>query len=361
MELKEYQAGSIQEALNLVRRDLGSDALILSTRKLRGAKSASGGSARSGQELFEISAVAGGIHTDSGSNHFDPSSLNSLKSELMSLREMIFLLSRSAHLMEGFRINPEAIDLYARLIRSGIAEPYAQLFLEKGGAFKANEQTASNNVYERVLKEIMKVVDVSEPFDQSEERVVAAFVGPTGVGKTTTIAKLAAELSLKQKKTIGLISIDNYRIGAIEQLKTYAGILDVPCFPAFNNDDLQFALKQMKEKDVILIDTAGQSHYDMARMEEMEKLIGRDRSINTHLLLSTVTSELEMGHVARNFGQLNFSAYIFTKTDETRARGVIINQLLKLRMPISFITTGQRVPEDISKATRTGILRLIFE
>lgn len=360
MKVKRYRAGTIAEAVNLVKRDFGPDALILSTQKLPNEK---GSLAYRGEELFEVSAVADRTHKDSirPGRTSDPCSLSSLKSELMSIREMIFLLSRSGHLMEGFRVNPGAIHLYAKLIRSGVAEPYAQLFLEKGGAFKENGRLSSNDLHERVLKEVLKVIEVTDPFSQSERQIIAAFVGPTGVGKTTTIAKLAAELSLKQKKTIGLISVDNYRIGAIEQLKTYAGILGVPCFPAFSRADLEFALRRMKEKGVILIDTAGQSHYDMARMEEMRERIGRDRSINIHLLLSAVTSECEMERAARNFGLLDFSNYIFTKTDETRARGVIINQLVKLKMPVSFITTGQRVPEDIFKATKKGILRLIFQ
>jgi flagellar biosynthesis protein FlhF len=359
MEVKRFRASTIQEATNLVKRDLGPDALILSTRKLHKKEESS---AYKAQALFEISAVAGGTCRDSiRVNPSDAASMDSLKSELMSIKEMIFLLSSSRHLMEGFVANPGAIELYAKLIRGGIAEPYAQAFLKKGGAFEEDTQSDSNDLYERVLKEILRVIDVTDPFGRSEGQVVAAFVGPTGVGKTTTIAKLVADLSLRQKKTAGLISIDNYRIGAVEQLKTYAAILGIPCFSTFSCADLKFALRRLKEKDVILIDTAGQSHYNTARMEEMAEMISNDCSIESHLLLSASTSESEMDSAARNFGRLNCKSYIFTKTDETKARGAIINQLLKLRMPISFVTTGQRVPEDIFKATKTGILGLILQ
>ena len=357
MEVKKYRAGSIQEAVNLVKRDLGPDALILSTKKLPTRK---GASAYMDQASFEISAVAGGTYADRTSSRLDSDYLKSVESELVSIKEMIFLLSRCGHLMEGFRVNPGAIDLYAKLLRSGIAEPYAKAFLERSGAFEEKGQLPSDDIYKRVMKEISKVIDIADPFKVSERQILAAFVGPTGVGKTTTIAKLAADLSLRQKRTVGLISIDSYRIAAIEQLKTYAGILGLPCFAADNRTDLQFALKQMKGKDVILIDTAGQSHYDMARMKEIGKLIGCDQSINSHLLLSTVTNEFEMERAAKNFSPLNLSSYVFTKADETRARGVIINQLFKLRMPISFITIGQSVPEDIFKATKMRILELVF-
>ncbi|MBE9582093.1 MAG: protein FlhF [Proteobacteria bacterium] len=359
MEVRRFQADTIQEATYMVKRDLGSDALILSTRKLDVEK---GASAYRTKGLFEISAMAGETRRDS--TRVPPQDLaffDALKSELMNIKEMLFLLGRSRPLAEGFAANPEAMDVYPKMIRSGISEPYVHAFLKKAGAFDEDMRSDSNGLHERVLKEVSKVIDITDPFARTEGQIVAALVGPTGVGKTTTIAKLVADLSLKQKRTVGLISIDNYRIGAMEQLKTYAAILGVPCFPAFSCADLQFALRRLNEKDVILIDTAGQSHYDMERMKEMAALVGSDRSIKSHLLLSTATSASEMDSAARNFGRLNLSSYIFTKTDETRARGVIVNQSFKLKMPISFITTGQRVPEDILKATRTGILSLIFQ
>jgi flagellar biosynthesis protein FlhF len=358
MQVRRYKASTIHDAVNLVKQELGPEALILSTRKVREEKKAP---SYKTQEFFEITAVPtlSSIERDSidERNH---GFLGSLKSELISIKEMIFLLSRSGKLAEGFRLNPGAIEVYGMLIRSGIAEPYAELFLEKGGAFKRNGERHSKDLHERVFKEVMKVIEVSDPFSHDRGQVISALIGPTGVGKTTTIAKLAANLSLKQKKSAGLISIDNYRIAAVDQLKTYAGILGIPCFAAFNRAELDFALRCMKEKDVILMDTAGHGHYDVERIEGLRELIGSYIPVRTHLVLSTVTNELEMERAAKNFGRLKFSSYIFTKTDETQARGVIINQLFRLRMPISFITTGQRVPEDIFKATKAGILRLLF-
>ena len=117
----------------------------------------------------------------------------------------------------------------------------------------------------------------------------------------------------------------------------------------------------MEKQDIILMDTAGYSHYDVERIEAFRELIGSYLPIRTHLVLSAVTNQFEMESAAKNFGRMDFSSYIFTKTDETKTRGVIINQLLKLSMPISFVTTGQKVPEDIFKATKTGILGLLFK
>lgn len=358
MQVKRYQANTIHDAVNLVKQELGPEALILSTHKMRAGK---GAPSYKAQEFFEITAMPPPSSTGRALiDERDHDFLGSLKSELMSIKEMIFLLSRSGRLKEGFRLNPGAIEVYGRLIRSGIAEPYAELFLEKGGAFKENGELPSKDLHERVFKEVMKVIEVTDPFSHDRGQVISALIGPTGVGKTTTIAKLAANLSLKQKKSVGLISIDNYRIAAVDQLKTYAAILGIPCFAALNGAELGFALRRMKEKDIILMDTAGHGHYDVERIEGLRELIGSYLPVRTHLVLSAVTNELEMERAAKNFGQLKFSSYIFTKTDETQARGVIVNQLLKLRTPISFITTGQRVPEDIFKASKTGILRLLF-
>lgn len=366
MQVKRYKANTIHDAVNLVKEELGPEALILSTRKISEGRVPP---SYNPQELFEITAMPGGgrkaerSYSSKGGalmDERDTGLFGSLKSELMSIKEMILLLNGSGRLEEGFRLNPGAIEVYGGLIRSGIAQPYAQLFLEKGGALKENGGISTKDLYEQVFKEVVKVIEVTDPFSHDRKQVVSALIGPTGVGKTTTIAKLAANLSLKQKRSVGLISIDNYRIAAVDQLKTYAGILGIPCFAAFSRAELEFALKRMKEKDVVLIDTAGHGHYDVQRIEALRDLFGSCLTIRSHLVLSVVTNEFEMKRAAKNFGRLKFSSYIFTKTDETQARGVIINQLFRLKMPISFITTGQRVPEDILKATKKGILRLLL-
>ena len=360
MQVKRYKADTIRDAMNIVKKDLGPDALILSARKMPLDKEALSNGPKESIEITAMPPLSSTGQALSDRKIPDPDLYDSLKSELVSIKEMMLLLSGSGRLQEGFRLNPGAVELYGRLIRSGIAEPNAQLFLAGGGAFKKNSGKASKDLHRRVLKEIVNMIEVTDPFDFDQGQVISALIGPTGVGKTTTIAKLAAVLSLKQKKSIGLISIDNYRISAVDHLKTYGAILGIPCFAAFNHSELEFALKRMQEKDVILIDTAGHSHYDMKRIGVLKSLIGSYSKISSHLVLSAVTNELEMESAARNFGRLNLSSYIFTKTDETQARGVIINQLFKLRMPISYITTGQKVPEDIFKATKTDILRLLF-
>jgi flagellar biosynthesis protein FlhF len=356
MKVKKFQGDTITDTMRLVGKEMGPEALIISTEKKHRLTEDN-----RYVEFFEISAMPGAKkeseETDIEQDVSD-NAMQTLKSELMSIKEMMFILDRSGLLQDAFRSVPTAISLYGRLLRCGINEHHVRKFLENSEIFQDKENTDAKEIRKKVLKEILKEIEVCNPFE-TDKQVIAAFIGSTGVGKTTTVAKIAANEFLLKKKKVGFISIDNYRIAALDQLKTYASILGIPCLPAFNQKELAFALNRMKDKDVILIDTAGQSHYDYDRIQDLQKLIA-NRPITKHLLISAGTHETEMSRVAKNFKKLEYSTYIFTKADETQQRGVIINQLISQKMPISFITTGQRVPEDIMTPSKMDVLRLLF-
>ena len=348
MQIKKYRANTIKEATARVKDILGPEAMIISTKKVNG---------KGTERLFEVSAVA----TDSESMDLGATLYGELKSDLMSIKEMISLLNHSGSIIENLMTKPAIINLYAKLIRSGVHDQYARMFFEKAGALSETHSRDFDGIRTKVIREIMQVIDVTNPFERTDgKQVLSAFIGTTGVGKTTTIAKLAAHLMLKARKKVGLISIDSYRIGAIEQLKTYANILGIPCFPAFNKKDLIFALKKMETREVILIDTAGQSQYDRERIGELKRMIADDLEINAHLLLSVSTTESEMNSAATNFSSLNCQSYIFTKIDESEKCGSVINQIMKRPLPISYFTTGQNVPEDIEKASKEKVFNLIL-
>jgi flagellar biosynthesis protein FlhF len=348
MRVKKYQARTIKEATAKVKDVLGHDAMIISTKKIKG----------NGKDgLVEITAMP--PEDDISSEYSDL--FGEVKSELMGIKEMLYLVNHCGGFSEKLLLTPGILNIYARMIKNGINDYYARLFLERTGVFNGHFDDGVNNVKEKVFKEIMQVIKTKNPFDIGDNRrLIAAFIGTTGVGKTTTIAKLAAQLMLKSKKKVGLISVDAYRIGAMEQLKTYADILGIPCFRAFKKKDLLFALKRMEGKNVILIDTAGQSHYDLSRIGELQRMMPGDMNISTHLLLNVATRESEMNKAAVNFSALNYLSYIFTKTDETDGCGSIINQVMKLNLPISYITNGQKVPEDIERADKEKILKLLL-
>ena len=347
MQVKKYRARTIKEASAKVKKILGPDAMILSTQKI----------SKTGEDdVFEITALTGAKNISDES----PNMLGEVKQELMSIKEMLCLLNNSGVFVEKLITYPGALDLYTKMIKNGVNDHYVRIFFERTGAFNSYPVNDIKRVKELAIKEIMKTIDVKDPFDIKENnQIIAAFIGTTGVGKTTTIAKLAARLMLERAKKVGLISLDAYRIGAMEQLKTYANILGVPCFQAFKKKDLLFALRRMEGKDVVLIDTAGQSQYDRSRLDELRRLIPGDLNITTHLLLSIATAESEMNNAADNFKCLNYQSYIFTKKDETQKCGTILNQIMKQSLPVSYITTGQNVPEDIEQAVREKLLKLI--
>jgi flagellar biosynthesis protein FlhF len=347
MQVKKYRARTIKEASAKVKNVLGPDAMILSTQKI----------SKTGEDdVFEITALTGAKNISDES----PNMFGEVKQELMSIKEMLCLLNNSGVFIEKLVTYPGALDLYTKMIKNGVNDHYVRIFFERTGAFNGHPVNDIKRVKELALKEIMKTIDVKDPFDIKENnQIIAAFIGTTGVGKTTTIAKLAARLMLERAKKVGLISLDAYRIGAMEQLKTYANILGVPCFQAFKKKDLLFALRRMEGKDVVLIDTAGQSQYDRSRLDELRRLIPGDLNISTHLLLSIATAESEMNKAADNFKCLNYKSYIFTKKDETKKCGTILNQIMKQSLPVSYITTGQNVPEDIEQAEREKLLKLI--
>lgn len=365
MQVNKYCAKTIKEATALIKNNLGQDAMIVSTDRFKG---------EDGKEMFEMSAVSGGA--DTAGNYADSQaskkvgtideisgSLGEVKAELMNIKEALFLLQASDGVVEKLMMSPAGLSFYAKLIRQGVDAYYAKNILERSGAFKNHSHNGAGILKKRAVKELMQVIDVKDPFAAAgtdTNQIIAAFVGTTGVGKTTTIAKLAARLMLKHKKTVGLISIDTYRIGALEQLKTYANILGIPCFQAFKRKDLLYAFGKMESKDVILIDTAGRSQYDVQRIKELKEMIGDDSTISSHLLLSVGTTQSEMIKTAASFAPLKFQTYIFTKLDESEKFGSIINQVMKLKLPVSYITTGQSVPEDIEPADKKTILDLLL-
>lgn len=375
MSARTFKANSIKEAIGQVKASLGAEAMILSTRRIP-----KGPQNPYGKDCFEITAAPQddmSVSIQAGPEKMrekpaswigEPSILEyggdwqDIRSELSEIKDMLLISNRISGIPQLLGLHPACLSLYSRLLATGISEQRVWAFMKAGGAFEPKPAADPEAVTRHVVKALKGVIRVTDPFPKKEgTRSVAAFVGPTGVGKTTTIAKLSAELSLKQKRNVGIISVDSYRIGALDQLKTYASIMGLPCFSAFNREDLAQALQKMEGKDVILIDTAGQSHRDIKRLKELGELLGKDLSIETHLVLSTAIKPDDMKEAATNFSILKPSSYVFSKVDETRTRGGIIDQLLDLKLPVSYITNGQRVPEDIFCATQKRVLRLVLQ
>ncbi len=385
MAVKEYKAKTIREAIGKIKEDLGPDAMILSTKRIP-----KGVLDPYGHDMFQVSAQYPGNGFDPengcepenkckmdkkkqdvvfppafemGEPHKQISSqgLDAIRDELVSIKDMLFSLDQAKGIPDILQYHPECLNLYARLIKAGVSEKRTQTLLKKVCSISGRKTFEPDEITKSVVKEIYMSISILNPFEsKKKKRILAAFIGPTGVGKTTTIAKLAANLNLKQKKKVGLISIDGYRIGAVDQLKTYASIMGLPCLSAFNREDIEQAVKKMRNQDVVLIDTPGQSPLDKEKIKELAFLLGGGRSISCHLVLSATAKSSDLQESAEIFSDMNPKSYVFTKVDETRKCGGLIDQMHSLKLPVSFVTNGQKVPDDIFPATKKAISQMVL-
>jgi len=185
---------------------------------------------------------------------------------------------------------------------------------------------------------------------------VVIFVGPTGVGKTTTLAKIAADFTLNKQKKVGLITADTYRIAAVEQLKTYSEILGIPVLVVYSPSEVKEAIKMFTEKDLILIDTAGRSHRNKNHFDELKALFNTAEADEAYLVVSANTGRHAMNEILEYYSFIKDYKLLFTKLDETPAPGVIVNARYLTGRPLSYITAGQSVPDDLNVADPRAIV-----
>ncbi|MEH0019896.1 MAG: protein FlhF [Desulfobacter sp.] len=357
MNKKIFRAANIQEALASIKDEMGPDAMILSTRKVPK-------SIRDpyGKEMFEVEAGVKPEETrDNGSID-----LEDLKSDITEIKDMIAVAGFGSGMQTILCRHFESVGVLASLLRSGVSERLAAGLIEAAAESlpgEGDQERRMRQLKKEVMRLCLKRLKVKDYFDRNNSSGVphvAAFVGPTGVGKTTTIAKLAAFLTFTRKMKVGLISIDNYRIGAFEQLKAYAGIMGVVCVPAFSSQDLSCAMDRMRSMDMVLIDTAGHSHYDKEKIDEILELIKNDFKISVHLTLSVTSELINMKEAASAFSVFNPDTYVFTKIDETKRCGKILDQVSAFDIPVSLVTNGQKVPEDLIVPDKQGLLKIIL-
>lgn len=390
MTVKTYKAIDMQEALKMIKRDLGPQAVILSTRKIMEGKKAFG---LLGRPMVEVTAALdisspqeAASSTEGGKQNENGQSLiETLRGEIQELRremERAFKSFQDPARQLSARLEAEldemrwwasrmvrqnscnkesstsgvSSSILYKLMRHGVKERHAIQIVsrvEEQLGDQPGEEIFVRKVEEMLLR-VSKTADLLNGADPKKP-VVIALVGPTGVGKTTTVAKLAARCTLEQRKTVALLTNDTYRIAAVEQLRTYARIMGVPLEVVLTPDEISQVIDEHSERDVILIDTAGRSPTDQGQVAELECLLTRDARIKTVLLLAAPTEPVALEMAARRFMPLNPVALIGTKLDEASHLGSLFSISVQMRLPFAFFTTGQRVPEDIRWAKREDI------
>lgn len=361
MNKKVFKAENIQQAIATIKDEMGPDAMILNTRKI-GKKPLDPYS----KEMFEVEAAVAPISEKPQDDPAPKDWVADVRSDISDIKDMISLAGFGNGMHNMLCNHFESVGILAFLLRAGVSERLASTMIQEASAHMdtlANQSDKIRSLKKYVMQKCLERIGVKDCF-VSENRTgiphVAAFVGPTGVGKTTTIAKLAALLSFQRKMRVGLISVDNYRVGALEQLKAYASIMGLPCARAFNSQDLSNALDRMRSLDVVLIDTAGHSHFDKQRIDDIVKLMNADFRITTHLVLSVTSESTIMEDAASAFSVFKPDTLVFTKVDEIKRCGKILDQLNRIQLPVSLVANGQRVPEDLVVPDKRQLLKIIL-
>ena len=390
MQIKKFEAVDMQEALRLIRNDIGPDAVILSTKKVKRGDGVFGMFSR---QMVEVVAARDypdkeqGKGQDQGTVPYPPTDaflpdkslmeeirkiktyisvtpveLKDMKSEIGVLKGYVQELLRCGE-DEGLKgLSDSLVLFYRRLMSEGMDMALSNRIVRILDSKLSEEQKNNSEQINRYgLELLQKQVRATGPvYNPQKGQKIAVFVGPTGVGKTTTIAKIAAKYTLVDKKKVSLITFDTFRIGAIEQLKIYARIIGLPVDVVLSPAELHETIRKRSGADLILVDTAGRSHKDKVYIQEIKELLNHTHTLDCHLVLSSTSSDAVLSDVINRFREIPVSGLLFTKLDEADRYGAIFNMMIRAQRPLSYFTTGQRVPEDIELAAPERLCRLIL-
>jgi len=292
-----------------------------------------------------------------------PPDADRILSEMAALRKMVGNLVRQKDAQDSGPCPTALHETYKKLVASAVAEDVASQLVRRVRETLTPEQLRDSHAVRKALAEAMApMVPTGGPIriPRQSQPYVVALIGPTGVGKTTTVAKLAANFCLREKRRVGMITLDTYRIGAIEQLKTYAQIIHVPLEVAATPTELAEAVDRMSDRDVILIDTAGRSQRDTGKIGQLRSFFATATPDEVHLVLSGAAGPKVLDETIDRFSHVGFDRVIFTKLDEALGFGVILSSLQRAGADLSYVTTGQDVPRDISVGESGALAELVL-
>jgi flagellar biosynthesis protein FlhF len=287
-----------------------------------------------------------------------------LSQEMGTIKTMVKELVSQVRHQKTPQVPEELFEHYMRLIENQVAEEMAMEIVNNiQRQCRPEHLTQEAFVHEKIVEQLEKLVPVSGALHRTKTvgPHVVALIGPTGVGKTTTIAKLAAHLRISERRNVGLITIDTYRVAATDQLKKYADIIGSHLRIVNNPEDLRDAIASMSNCDFVLIDTAGRSPNDTMKLNELKNFLTAANPDEVHLVVSTTGSQASVELAIQRFTDVRVDKIIFTKLDEAAHIGVVLNVVRKVNKSLSYITTGQDVPRDIEVGEGRRLAQLIMQ
>jgi flagellar biosynthesis protein FlhF len=391
MRIKTFYAKSMRAALRLIKDQLGPDALILSSREYPPAgpgRASNGfevvaavdddGLVRQGPEADSLLLSGHKRAADRGDSRIlrpedtyafsrppipsaletgEPDGAASLELSAPGSGDGPAVVARCTSILRDASVQ----EFHRLLLSREIGEPLASQLLEDACSSLRPEDRQSMPAFQRaVVSAACSRIMRPEPPDGLPGKRVVIFVGPTGVGKTTSIAKLAARLALKHRKKVVLLSLDGYRIGAVEQLKTYAGLMGMPFRFVPDVAELAQAIGECSQRDYILVDTIGHGPRNAGPVLELGRFLENFRAAECHLVMSATTKQKDIPEITSRFQCCEPDHLLFTKLDETTSLGPILNELVRTGKPARYYSDGQRVPEDFHVAPPERIVNLVL-
>lgn len=411
MNLRTFSAPTFAQAMALLKSEMGGDAVILHTRKVRvrrwmglrtreiveitagsGLNVASRGIRRQQtpqqQAAANTAASRGRVSREPitprsstavqasrpgqqqaapGKDFLETPAANrammmSISSEVRELRGVLEDLVKRTKRESAPQVPADLFDHYAHLIQNQVAEELATDLVRQLQAYRPEQLQQGDFVRERLSEQVERMIPSSGPIQRKklEGPHIVALIGPTGVGKTTTLAKLAANLQLREGRRVGLITIDTYRIAAVDQLRRYAELIRSPLKVVSSAEDLRDAVSAMRDCEFILIDTAGRSPSDTLKLNELKGFLEAANPDEVHLVLSSTTSQASIERAIERFSEVRVDKIIFTKLDEAVHVGVVLNVVRKVNKALSYVTTGQNVPDDIEVGKGSKLAQMLL-
>jgi len=378
MQIKRYEAKNMTLALRMIKGELGPEAVILSARSIRKGKGLFGSLKYAGVEVTAaIDTQLPGSHNEIAGDSKagrDISQKISSAIEYKALHESQDAPPASPGPSSNYppsRLNQNRVEsrnnraissLYQLVLAQDVDRGIASELIDDIRRIPDLEDLLANGDLKPHLVSILEemgVWSIRNAFGQATQNIIA-LMGATGVGKTTTLAKMAAIQTTRHKKRVALITIDNFGVAANEQLKKYARILGLPLETAFNAAELNQALKKFSHADIILIDTPGIKPADQNQILELKGLLDKIPKLQTHLVMSAATKENDLIAIVAALKRIGEQRLVFTKIDESSTFGNMVNVLIRSGLPLSFLSSGRKVPDDIEAGSVRKLVDLMF-